>query len=130
MSHKAHYTPDIHEQPDSWHRHVPAEEGVPQEEHGADTKPFALATAFILCFAFVAGTILASYLYFEVHITALRREKIETTYFAEEFAKTKAAELSKQKDYYLPAENKARAGQAALPIEEAKKKVIARYAAK
>lgn len=128
MSHKLHYTEPPHDEPDSWHRHVPEEEGLPQEEHGSHTRPVALALAFVLCFAFVAGTILASYLYFNVHMTALRRERVESTVFAQEFAASRDAELAKLGDYYFPTEDRARKGLAALPVEEAKKRVIARYA--
>ena len=128
MSHQPHYTPAPHDEPDSWHRHIPAQEGLPQEEHGEDTKPLALTVAFLLCFVFVAGTILASYLYFRVHMTSLRQQRIETTTFAEQFNQSRNAELARLKDYSFASDDKARAGRASLPIEEAKKQVIARYA--
>ncbi len=130
MSHKQHYSPAPPVETDAWHRHVVEEEGLPQEEHGGNTRPVALAPAFILCFGFVPGPIPASYLYFQVHMTTLRREKIENTVFAQDFAKSKAAELAKQQGYYFSSEDKARNGLVAPSIEEAKKRIIARYAAK
>ena len=128
MSHPLHYTEAPHDQPDAWHRHVPEEEGLPQEEHGGDTRPPAPAPAFVICFAFVAGTILASYLYFQVHMTALRRKVIESNYFSEQFAQTKNAELARLAEYSFPTEDMARKGLAMLPGEEGKKRSIAGYA--
>ncbi len=129
MSHKPHYTPPpAHDEPDSWHRHIPEEEGLPQHEHGSSTKPLALTIAFLVCFGFVGGTILASYLYFQVYLTGLRREKIESTVLAQQFATGRDAELAKLGDYYFASEDLARKGIVSVPVEEAKKRVLARYA--
>jgi hypothetical protein len=128
MPHKLHYTEPPHDQPDAWHRHIPEDEGLPQEEHGGKVRSLMLGLALLLCVAFVVGTILASYLYFQVHMTSLRRERIESTVFAQQFATSRDAELAKLGDYSFPTEDKARKGMACPPVEEAKKRVIARYA--
>lgn len=128
MSHKPHYTEPPHDQPTAWHRHIPEEEGLPQQEHGSHTRPLAMTIAFLFCFGFVGATILASYLYFQVHMTGLRREKIESTVFAQEFAAIRDQELAKLGDYYFASDDLARKGIVSVPVEEAKKRVLARYA--
>ena len=129
MSHKPHYTEPHHDHASGWFRHVPADEGAPQEEHGSHTRPIALTAAFLICFGFVGATILATYLYFNVHMAKLRREKIETTAFARDFSEYKRAEEQKLADFYFATDDLARQGVASPPVEQAKQQVIARYAA-
>src|SRR5579862_2007969 len=115
MPHKQHFTEPPHDHATDWFRHIPTEEGLPQEEHGSHTRPIALAVAFVVCFGFVAVTILATYLYFQVHMTTLRREKIEDTFFAQEFNESKAAEEEKLGDYYFASDDLARKGIVTVP---------------
>jgi hypothetical protein len=128
--HKPQYTQHEHEIPDSWHRHIPAEEGAPQEEHGK-TNPLLLGIAFVGSLAFVGGTIAATWLYFKVHITALRRERIESAGFAREFFDPQkgiqAKALADLNSHYFASETAAREGKASVPIEQGIQKVVARY---
>lgn len=130
MAHHQQYTAHEHEQPDAWHRHDVAAEGAPQEEHGR-TNPAVLVVAFLATFGFVAGTILASYLYFNLHMTKERREKIESNVLADSFFKvTQPAEMARLKDYGFSGEAAARAGAVSIPIDQAMQNVVNRYGKK
>jgi hypothetical protein len=130
MSHKQQYTAHEHETPDSWHRHIIEDEGAPQEEHGR-TNPAALVIGLLACIAFVGGTILASWLYFNVYVTNLRRSKIESDTLAREFFGTaRPATLAKLNDYSFATEDAARKGVASLPIDKAMQNVVAKYGKK
>ncbi len=130
MSHKPHFTPQTHEHADDWHHHS-AEEGVPQAEHGEKPNIPILMGAFLASVAFVGATILATYLYFGVYTQTLRAERMENTALAKDFLQYRDHTNSK-----LAAANEwlnddaARAGQAPIPLDKAKEKVIAKYSAK
>lgn len=128
MSHHHEHTPEHHETPDAWHVHTAAE-GLPQEEHGGKTNTVILAVAFVLSFGFVAVTILVTYLYFQVHFTSLRAQRIEGTAMGKSFVQYRDRSREKLGGYNFATEAAARAGMASLPLKEAEQQVIARYSA-
>lgn len=130
MSHKPHYTPQPHEHADDWHHHAAAE-GQPQHEHGDRPNIPILLGAFVCSVAFVGAVILATYLYFGVYTRTLRSERMENTALAKDFLEYRdhtAKKLSTANEWLN--DDAARAGQAPIPIEKAKEKVIAKYSAK
>jgi hypothetical protein len=88
-SHELAHTPEVHEQPDSWHRHTSAE-GSPQHEHGSTTNPVILATVFTVMVLSVVGSVAVMVLYFFSYATQLRAEQIETTRVHNEFQQYQA----------------------------------------
>jgi heme/copper-type cytochrome/quinol oxidase subunit 3 len=130
MSHKPHYTPEVHEHSDDWHHHS-AQEGAPQAEHGEKPNIPILMGAFLASVAFVGATILATYLYFGVYTQTLRAERMENTALAKEFLdyRTGSSDQLTLANKWV-SDDAARAGQAPIPIEKAKEKVIAKYSAK
>ncbi len=133
MSHKQHFTHELHDEPDTWHRHQTAVEGLPQPEHGAHTNGLILAIAFIGSLGFVILTVVATVLYFQVHMTELRRQRIESTGFADAFfgkGGTQEQALAQLAQYSFATEAEARAGKASVPIDQAMQRVVDRYAGK
>jgi|RhiMethySRZTD1v2_1073278.scaffolds.fasta_scaffold390220_2 hypothetical protein len=128
MSHPTHYTPEFHEEPDSWHRHT-VDEGEPQAEHGGKPNNFLLAIAFLASLGFVAAVILASFLYFQKHMTSLRQERAESTVLSTDFVKYRDTAQAALQDFSFATPDLARAGTVMVPAEEATKRVIARYGA-
>lgn len=126
MSHKPQILPEHHEHPDSWHQHTAAE-GAPQEEHG-HINTFMLAVAFVVSFGFVAVTILASVLYFQVHTTAVRAAQMESTVLSTDYLAYRDRIEKRLATYAFPDEVSARAGRVAPPLSEAQQRVLARYA--
>ncbi len=130
MSHKPHFTPQVHEHTDDWHHHS-AEEGTPQAEHGEKPNIPILMGAFLASVAFVGATILATYLYFGVYTQTLRAERLENTALAQEFL-----DKRKETNARLIAGNQwlnddaARAGNAPMPLAKAQENVLKRYSAK
>jgi hypothetical protein len=123
MTHKLAHTPEVHEEPDQWHRHVAAE-GTPQEEHAANVNTTVLLGVFVAVVVFVSGAILFTYIYFTRHMTALRQSRIEITAMGDEFRAQRAASLSRLNSYgWVDAE----AGVVSIPIEAAKARVIEEY---
>lgn len=115
--------------PDSWHMHA-AEEGQPQEEHGATTNPAGLIIAFLGSVFFVGAVILLCILYYQIHTTHLRQERIETTALAQgengyyKYRDDSAAALQK---YGWANPEAAAAGKVSIPIDLAIQKVIQQY---
>lgn len=77
MSHDPHHTPELHEQPDEWHKHT-TDEPAPQAEHGSHAKPFILAaTAFVIVVG-VFAMIGITWVYYNSYVAHMRRTVIET----------------------------------------------------
>jgi hypothetical protein len=130
MTHERHYTKPVHEHIEEWHRHT-SSEGDPQHEHGSKPNIPLLLGAFLASVTFVGITILATYLYFGVHMQSLRAARMENTALAADYLKYRDATLDKlaKGDQWLNDEA-ARAGLAPMPLEKAKEKILARYGAK
>jgi hypothetical protein len=126
MPHQQHFTPEVHEEPDPWHRHLP-DEGDPQEEHGGKPNNFLLAIAFVFSLGFVAATILASFLYFQVYMTGVRQKTLETTVLSTDFLDYREKAHAALAGYSFPTADMARAGKAMIPADQAAQRVIARY---
>lgn len=130
MSHERHYTPPVHEHIEQWHHHT-ADEGAPQVEHGEKPNIPLLLIAFVASVSFVGLTILATYLYFGVYTQTLRAERMENAALAKEFITYRdatAEKLAKGDQWMSP--EAAYAGQVPVPLDKAKEKVLAKYAAK
>jgi hypothetical protein len=128
MSHDPHKpTVAFDEQPDSWHMHA-AEEGLPQEEHGATTNPIGLILAFAGSVFFVGSVILMCVLYYRVHTTQLRQQRIETTALAGDYFKYRDDSTAAQGGYGWAGPEAAAAGQVSIPVDLAMQKVIQQYA--
>ncbi len=146
---KTEHLPPEHQQPDAWHRHTP-DEGPPAVEHGAKANAVVLSVAFIGIVGFVALVIGATFLYFVSYTTTKRRERSETTVLAGPVTSTDEARLARLSgppatikfwDYRWATEKHlagygwgepatAPEGRAAIPIDQAMDKVIARYSAR
>jgi len=76
MPHTLAHLEHEHEQPDAWHRHTP-EEGAPQAEHASQVNTMALGLVFVVMTVTIVaiGTLVG--MYFERHITKMRRERVE-----------------------------------------------------
>lgn len=127
MSHKAQYTPEIHEHADEWHHHTSAE-GLPQAEHGAKPNTVLLFIAFIGSLFFVGVTILATYLYFNTYTATVRAERSENTALGEDYRVYRDTSHKALHDGYVWLnDNAARAGHVTLPLNTARDRVLARY---
>lgn len=70
------HTPEPDETPDAWHQHT-AEEGAPQEEHGARVNPVGAGLTLLgIVFSFVF-LLLVVMLYFESYTTRIKAERNE-----------------------------------------------------
>lgn len=128
MSHKPHYTQHVEEHVDQWHHHS-SEEGAPQEEHASKPNIPVLLGAFVGSVAFVGATILATYLYFGVHMRSLRAKRMENTALAADFLKYRGDTNKKLADGNMWwNDDNARAGLVSIPLDKARERVIARYA--
>jgi hypothetical protein len=123
MSHKLPHTPDIHEEPDPWHRHT-VDEGIPQVEHAATVNIPILMGVFVATVVFVSATILFTMIYFKRHVTALRQERIETTVVGQGARDYKEAALANLDGYGWA---DAQAGHVSLPLDVARQRVIEAY---
>ena len=128
MVHQRQTLPHEHEEPDAWHRHG-AGEASPQAEHGSKANPAVLGIAFLASIGLVAFVVIATLVYFRKHTTELRKERIETTVLSADYVKYRDASVGKLADYSWASEDLAREGKrVSLPIEEAKRRVLERYA--
>lgn len=114
---------------DEWHQHSAAE-GLPQVEHAGSVDTKAVAYWFVAIIIFVAVLSVIIAVYFNSVTSQLRAERIETTLIAQEANAAKAqAEATMgfngQSGTYTWAD--AKAGAVQIPIEEAMKKVQAKY---
>lgn len=76
MTHSLDYLEHEHEQPDAWHRHT-AQEGAPQAEHAAQVNTMALGLVFVVMTVSIVAIATLVGMYFQRHITELRRERVE-----------------------------------------------------
>lgn len=123
MSNDPGYVDTVHDEPDQWHRHT-AEEGMPQDEHGARVNPLWLAGVLVATIIFVAIFVGVVQIYFESTVSSVRAEKTETVdswyEFEEQFAEDRAVLTS-----YGIADAEART--AHIPIDLAMEKIVERY---
>ncbi|MEX2218384.1 MAG: hypothetical protein WD749_06445 [Phycisphaerales bacterium] len=127
MTHDPHKpTVALDDQPDSWHMHT-SEEGMPQEEHGSQARPFALIGAFVGSFAFVAGVIVACIAYFQNYTTTLRAERIENTRLADDYHAYKAGAEKHLAAFGWANPEAAAAGKVSTPLDQAMQRVIQQY---
>lgn len=126
MSHEKHYTPEHHEEPDAWHRHT-SDEGAPQAEHAANVNTLILGGVFAAIIVFIVAAITASIVYFNRHVTGLRRAQVESTVLsAEALAYRDGAEAAQRAYTWADAAR----GVVQLPTDVAAQRVIDRYARK
>lgn len=127
MSHaKPQYTQEFHEVTTEWHHHTAAE-GLPQKEHAGKVNTLVLTFVFFAIVSTISGTITASVLYFNRHITSLRQSQIETTSLAQAANDYRQAAEKAQENYTWA---DAHAGTVQVPIDIAEKRVISRYTGK
>jgi hypothetical protein len=124
------HTPDVHEHTDQWHHHSSAE-GVPQVEHASVANPHVLIHWLILISIAMIVVIAALGMYFGKYYDQVRREKVETLYFYDNFGnppREKAeGDLGVGKPVSQFVYHAASATTVQLPIEQAMNKVIAKY---
>lgn len=120
------HTPEMHEEPDAWHRHTLAD-GIPQPEHAGKINVPILLGVFVATVVFVAAAILFTYVYFTRHLTTLRQSRVETTVLSEPARKERDKTLERLGDYRWA---DARAGTVTLPLSVARERVIRGYTSK
>ena len=77
MIHDPHHTPELHEQPGTWHRHTTGE-SAPQTEHGSRVQPAVLGVAVLAIIIGVFAMIGVTWVYYNSYVTHMRRTVIET----------------------------------------------------
>ena len=77
MSHDPHHTPELHEQPDEWHKHT-TDEPAPQAEHGSHVRAFLLATTALAIVVGVFAMIGITWVFYNSYVAHMRRTVIET----------------------------------------------------
>jgi hypothetical protein len=120
------HTPEVHEEPDAWHRHT-LEEGIPQPEHAGKINVPILMGVFVATVVFVSAAILFTIVYFTRHLTTLRHQRMETTQLSED-VRTYRDKTMEALNRYAWAD--AKAGTVSLPLDEAKQRVLRGYATK
>lgn len=116
---------------DEWHHHSEAE-GEPQEEHAPKIDAGMLAFSFIAIVLVVAVMVLGLILYFNSYSGQLRARLTETTVLSKEYSAYKArmdAELGLNGQEGLYQWSDATAGKVQMPVSEAMRHVVDRYAA-
>lgn len=126
MSHDTHYTPEHHEEPDAWHRHT-SDEGAPQAEHAANVNTLILGGVFAAIIVFIVAAITASIVYFNRHVTDLRRAQVESTVLSAEALTYRDRSEAAQHAYTWADAAK---GVVQIPTDVAAKRVMERYAGK
>jgi flagellar basal body-associated protein FliL len=125
------HTPEIHEHADAWHHHTP-EEGLPQHEHAAIVNAGALLKWFIGITVVLVVVILALCMYFFRYSTQMRALYVENQELAKQamtdIAKAEAQLGTDGKPFAYTALNK-QTRTVQIPIEQAMKQTVARYAA-
>ena len=123
MTEEPQYIEEIHDEPDSWHRHT-ADEGAPQSEHAAKVNVVFLAGVLLFTIVFVAVLVVLVQTFFAATQSRLRAEKTET----DEAWKLFDAELQPQlRDLASYGIADAQAGTAHIPIEQAMQRIVERY---
>lgn len=123
--HHPSHTPEVHEQPDSWHRHTPAE-GEPQHEHAGTINTAALAATFVAMGLGIVLTVGVIAVYFFSYATELRATQIETTAASRDFNAYRAGAESSLSSYGWsdPAADRLH-----IPISQAMDRVVTQYQA-
>ncbi|MDX2146005.1 MAG: hypothetical protein SFZ23_00655 [Planctomycetota bacterium] len=119
-----HTTPVIHEDLDEWHRH-PAEDGMPQEEHGKIAKPSVIAAYFFGLILAIVLFVAPVILYFQRYTTNVKAKQVETTALARDYQSYKAASDSAADGYSWVDQSN---GKVRTPIDSAMERVAAAYA--
>lgn len=122
-THQPHFTPDVPENLDEWHVHTPAE-GPPQHEHASNINAAVLGASLIAIVVSVTAVIGVIAVYFKNYTDRLIAERRETP-LAGEFLQMQAADRATLSGYSWA--DPAR-GVVVIPIEQAMRKVAARYA--
>jgi hypothetical protein len=125
--HPHQHTADTHEVPDAWHRHT-AEEGPPQEEHGGRANAAIIAISLLATAVFLVLTVAVIVLYYTTYTTRLRTERIESTVLSQGQLQYKLESGEKLREYSWIDPETARQGIVTIPLEDAKQRVIQRYA--
>jgi hypothetical protein len=127
--HPHQHTPEAHEVPDAWHRHT-ADEGPPQEEHGGKANPAIIGLSLLATAVFLVLTIAVIVLYFTTYTTRLRTERIESTVLSKDQLQYKLESSEKLREYSWINPETAHQGIVTIPLQDAKQKVIQKYAAR
>lgn len=127
--HPHQHTPDAHEVPDAWHQHT-ADEGVPQEEHGGKANAALIAISLLATVAFLVMTIAVIVLYFTTYTTRLRVERVENTVLSKDQLQYKLDSAEKLREYSWINAETAHQDIVTIPLQDAKQKVLQRYATK
>lgn len=124
-SHGVGHTPEVHEEPDSWHRHT-REEGAPQAEHGAIASASSIAWWYVGIVVTVAFTVVVLMVYFDSYTHSFRAQRVERDAAAamSQEAVTYKAKSAQELESAVPLD----AGKVRLPIGIAKEKVVRAYA--
>jgi hypothetical protein len=131
-----HFTPEVHEAPDDWHRHSKAAEGEPQHEHGQRIKTGVLALYFVGISVFTILFILVTVLYFKVYVSDYYKSHAETTVLAKGYLpsegylemQTREGALAAGYSWVLDADGRPTA-RVRVPIAAAMDAVARKYAA-
>jgi hypothetical protein len=126
------HTQVVHDHADSWHHHTSAE-GRPQHEHASVANPHVLIHWFFLIVISGIVVIVSLLMYFGKMYNTTRQQRVETLQFYQENAwpRVRDAEAALGTDrplsqfVFRAADRQAHTVQ--LPIEEAMKRVVARY---
>lgn len=123
MSHQQSHALEVHEHPDEWHRHTPAE-GRPQHEHGSKIDPVALGVTFAIIVVTVLALTGGLYVYFRHYTVQMKQQRVETTVWARDYAQTRAAAEAQMQTYRWV--DHERVG---IPIDQAMERVLSEYGA-
>jgi hypothetical protein len=125
---KHQHLPHQPEHPDEWHAHTPAE-GLPQEEHAAKANPVVLAGSLVASLVFLVVVVLVIFMYFETYVNRLRIERVEDTVLSKDQRQYKLVVSETFRDYSMLPPQYAPQGVVTIPLEQAKQRVMQRYAA-
>ncbi|MFT5424611.1 MAG: hypothetical protein ACI89L_002408 [Phycisphaerales bacterium] len=116
--------PHQHTEPDSWHRHS-ADEGTPQEEHGATVNPTALGVFFVAMVFGIIFVLLILTAYFNNYTYTFKARQEEGVPLARQVFETETALANSQLNTYGWIDRDA--GTVHLPLDAAYQTVIAHY---
>lgn len=124
-NHAVGHTPEVHGEPDAWHRHTSAE-GAPQAEHGSIASASSIARWYVGIVVTVAVTVLILMMYFGNFTHAFRAQRVERDAAAamSQEAVTYKAKMAQELESAVPLDG----GKVRLPIGVAKEKVVKAYA--
>ena len=126
FKHEAHFLPQEHEHPDTWHRHS-AEEGVPQGEHTATASATSLLVSFFVLIMSVFVIVGLLVVFFNHFAWQTRAAREETTVMSADANATKERIAKEQNEYGFVAD---KPGVYRIPVSDAMDRVVAKYAEK